>query len=104
MQKRKSQRHVNAANARWRAAEARAEAERADGIPDRPMPVDWRTTCTVDLRGAGGPLLTFEPRAGYVAWRARNEAGDVTACAALKTLLHALADDMPRMMGARNLQ
>lgn len=91
------------ANARWRAAEARAQAERDEGIPDRPPQVEWRSACTLDLRGAGGPLLTLEPRAGYVSWRAVDEAGAVVDCAAIKTLLHRLADELPRELAARRL-
>lgn len=91
------------AQCRWRAAEARAESEREAGIPDRGHD-DARQPCTIDLRGAGGPLLTLEPRVGYVAWRQINDAGEVEACAALKTLLHTLADKLPRMLAARNYQ
>ena len=88
------------AQCRWRAAEARAEAEREAGIPDR-APEDSRQPCVIDLRGAGGPLLTLEPRRGYVAWRQIDESGQVQACAALKTLLHGMADQLPRMLAAR---
>lgn len=92
-----------AARCRWRAAEARAQAERDDGIPDR-EPIDGRRPCVLDLRGAGGPLLTLEPRLGYVAWRQVDESGAVQACAALKTLLHGVADQLPRMLAARNYE
>ena len=40
MQKRKSPRHVRAANTRWRRAEERAQAERDAGIPAEPLPAD----------------------------------------------------------------
>lgn len=43
MQRRKSLRHVNAANARWCRAEARAQAERDAGIPDRNFLIASRT-------------------------------------------------------------
>lgn len=96
----KSRRHVHAANARWRAAELRAQAERDDGIPDRPAPIDTRQPITIDLRSYGGPCVRIEPRVGYIAVRARDEAtGVVTACA-LKTLLHCIADGLPRTLGA----
>ena len=104
MQPRKSQRHVNAARARWRAAEMRAARERDDGVPDR-ADIDTRAPISLDLRSAGGPHLILEPRLGYVAWRARDvETGDVIHCAALKELLHRIADELPRMMAARNYQ
>ncbi len=94
----------HSANCRWRAEEARAEAEREAGIPDREPYTDARRAFTVDLRSAGGSLVTFEPRAGYIAWRQLDEAGEVTDCAALKTLLHRLADSLPPTLGARRLQ
>ena len=97
MQRRKSKRHQLAARARWRNAEARAQAERDAGIPDREPATDYRQPCTIDLRGAGGPLLTLEPRLGYLAWRQR-EGEQVTDCAAIKTLLHRLADALPVTM------
>ena len=86
---------------RLRAAERKAEAERAAGIPDRTN-ADARRLCSIDLRGAGGPQLNLEPRAGYHAWRARDVAtGNVVNCAALKTLLHAIADQLPPTLGPR---
>ena len=104
MQKPKSQRHVKAAKARWRAAEARAEAERQDGIADR-VDADFRQPFTLDLRSAGGPHLHIEPRRGYVSWRAVDMGtGCVTHCAALKELLHHIADDLPRMLAPRNYE
>jgi hypothetical protein len=98
MHRRKSIRHQHAANARWRAD--KAQRERDDGIPDRAPMTDARQPCVIDLRGAGGPMLTLEPRLGYIAWRQRDEAGAVTDCAALKTLLHRLADMLPRTLSA----
>jgi hypothetical protein len=98
MQKRKSQRHANAARARWRAAEHRAQAEREDGIPDRPLLDDARQPIDLDLRTWGGPRLRIVPRAGYIAGRQIDaDSGAVTDCAALKTLLHRIADKLPRM-------
>jgi hypothetical protein len=101
MQRPKSRRHVKAANARWRAAEARAQAERDAGIPDRDDVPDCRQPFTLDLRSAGGDCWHIEPRRGYVAWRAIDFAGQVKHCAALKTLLTRIAADLPRMMSAR---
>ena len=104
MQRHKSSRHVNAARARWRAAEACAQAARDDGIPDAPMAEDQRQPITLDLRSYGGPCLRIEPRLGYIAVRATDEdTGERHACA-LKTLLHRVADQLPRTLGARNLQ
>lgn len=78
-----------------RADRRRAEAEAA-GIPMRDD-TDFRRPCVIDLRGAGGPLLMLEPVPRKVAWRARNESGAVVRRAAIKTLLHQVADDMTRM-------
>lgn len=43
----KSRRHAHAARCRWRAAEARAEAEREDGIPDRERYIDPRRSILI---------------------------------------------------------
>lgn len=101
MQRHKSHRHVIAAKARWRAAEARAAAERAAGIEDRPPMTDCRQPVTLDLTSYGGPRLRIEPRLGYVAVRLIDEDSGAVECAALKTALHRLADRLPRTMGAR---
>ena len=66
------------------------------------LPIDSRQPITLDLRAAGGGVETLEPRIGYVAWRRTDEAGEVKDCAALKTLLHRIADELPRQLGARN--
>lgn len=88
---------------RFRAQEAKAEAEREAGIHDR-EDEDFRRPCMLDLSGAGGPRLVLEPRRGYVAWRARNaDTGELVDCAAIKTLLHRVADDMGRMMSPRSM-
>lgn len=78
-----------------RADRKRAEAEAA-GVPARDD-ADFRRPCVLDLRGAGGPLLTLEPVPRKVAWRARAEDGRVVKRAAIKALLHEVADDMARM-------
>ncbi len=101
MQRRKSARHVRAARARWRAAEERAQAARDAGIPDRPLPTDCRDTIILDLSSYGGKRLRIEPRVGYIACRMIDESGEVKDCAALKTLLHRIADSLPRTLGAR---
>ena len=102
MQRRKSQRHAHAANTRWRAAEQRAQAERDAGIPDRPMYTEWRRPIEIDLTGAGGRRLFLQPRPGFVSWHLLDfDTGDVIARAALKTLLHRIADELPRTTGMR---
>lgn len=104
MQRPKSARHVKAAQAKWRAAEARAQAERDAGIPDREDVPDLRQPFPLDLRSAGGELWHIEPRLGYVSWRALNQAGEVKHCAALKTLLTRIAAKLPRMVSARRTE
>jgi len=84
---------IRTAAQRHRSQERKAQAERDAGIPDR-VDADFRTACMVDLRGCGGPMLTLEPRHGYHAWR-MVEDGTVIDCAALKTLLHRVADELP---------
>ena len=78
----------------------RSEAESA-GIPMRDD-ADCRRPCVIDLRGAGGPLLTLEPVPRKVAWRARDDSGAVVKRAAIKSLLHSVADDMARMLSFRS--
>lgn len=103
MQRRKSQRHVNAARARWRYAEIAAQHERDDGIPDVPMPTDCRQPFDMPLAHVGYRDLRIEPRLGYVAWRAVDtRTGEVVHCAALKELLRLIARDLPKMLAARN--
>ena len=102
MQRRKSARHVKAANARWRMD--RADSERAAGIPDRLPMSDCRQPLVLDLTSYGGKRLRIEPRLGYVACRViDDESGAVVQCAALKTALHSIADSLPRTLGVRNL-
>lgn len=101
MQRTKSARHVRAANSRWRMVAA--QAERDAGIPDAPMPDDFRCAFTLPLKSAGYRDLRIEPRLGYVAWRAFDEdTGEVVQCAALKELLRWIAGQVPRMIAARN--
>ena len=90
---------------RDKASIARADEARRQGIPD-PAPLeDTRTAFDLDLRSAGGRLLRIEPRLGYVAWRAVDaESGEVLHTAAIKELLHKLADDLPRWLALRNFQ
>jgi hypothetical protein len=103
MHPRKSQRHVNAANSRWRNAEARAQAERDAGIPDEPMWQDRRQPFDIPLKAAGYRDLRIEPRLGYVAWRAIDaETGELLHCAAIKELLRWVAKQVPRQLGAHN--
>lgn len=93
------------ARCRWRAAEARAKAERDAGIPDREPITDLRDPLELDLRTHGGPHLRIEPRAGYIAVRVLDaDTGQVIECAALKTALHRIADRLPRRLGLRNLE
>lgn len=99
--KKRKQRRVITAQQRYRGAEWRADAEREAGIPDRIQPDDTRQPITIDLSSYGGPCLRIEPRRGYIAVRAIDESGAVQACA-LKTLLHQLADSLPRTLGARS--
>lgn len=87
-----------------RIATQKAQAERDAGIPDR-APADVREPISLDLRSAGGRNLRLEPRRGYIAWRAVDvDSGVVLEGGALKTLLRMIADDLPRMLGARNYQ
>ena len=99
----KSRRHQNAARARWRNAELRAEAEREAGIPDRAAVRDLRHPFTLELGSVGYRNLRIEPRLGYIAWRAYDaDTGELLECAALKQLLHSIAAKLPRQLGARN--
>lgn len=97
---RRHYRLMTAATRDARADRKRSEAE-ARGEPIRDDS-DFRRPCVLDLRGAGGPLLTLEPVRGKVAWRARDETGAVVHRAAIKSLLHEVADDMTRMMSFRS--
>ena len=94
----KSRRHQRAANARWRAAEQKAQAERDAGITDRAPMIDTRQPIILDLRSYGGELLQIEPRLGYISCRLIDAGGTVRDCAALKTLLHRVADSLRRRL------
>jgi len=88
--------------ARDRARLRRAQAEREAGTPDR-VPADCRQPFDLRLKSAGYLDLRIEPRRGYVAWRAVDmETEIVVHCAALKQLLHWIADRVPRMLAERN--
>lgn len=105
MRKPKSKRHVNAAKARWRAAEASADAERAAGIDDRPAHVELREPFELDLRTWGGPHLHIEPRLLHIAAIARDPAtGVVVRVASIKEMLHWIADKMPSRRGIRGAE
>ena len=104
MQRRKSQRHVNAARSRWRKADERADTERASGIPDRGPP-DNRHPVTLSLSALGWRDVRLEPRLGYVAWRCvAVDTGQVLHVAASKELLRWIAGQLPRMLAARNFE
>lgn len=97
MQRHKSKRHVNAANARWR--RDAAQAERDAGIPDEPLYAEFREPFDMPLKCVGFRDLRLEPRLGYVAWRAIDaDTGEVVHTAALKELLRWIAGKVPRMM------
>lgn len=97
MQRRKSRRHVRAANARWSKPQRR-EREPRDPIMDARLPI------VIDLRSWGGRLLRIDPEPGLIKGRMSDgEFGDEIAVAALKTLLHSAADALPRMIGWRRL-
>lgn len=100
MQRRKSQRHQRAANARW----LKADREREDGIPDRQPMVEYRQPFVLEFRALGWKDVRIEPRLGYIAWRCVDETGAVLKCAALGEMLRWIAAQVPRQLGARNLQ
>ena len=73
------------------------------GRTAKPKRPDNRGPITLDLRSYGAGLYRIEPQAGYIACRLIDaETGTLLQCAALKTLLHTLADNLPRRMGLRN--
>lgn len=76
---------------------------RSFGRPRKATPViDARPVISLDLSGVGGRSLVLEPRLGFIAYRARDAAtGEVLECAALKELLHRIADRLPRTMAPR---
>jgi hypothetical protein len=90
---------------RSRSRQRRAQSEREEGIPDREPVTDARQPFLLPLRACGLRDLRIEPRLGYVAWRAVDvDTGEVLHCAALKELMHWIADRLPRMLAIRNYQ
>ena len=88
---------------RSRARATRAQHEREAGIPDRPPVEDTRQPFALPLKAAGYFDLLIVPRLGYVSWRAVDvDTGTVLHCAALKELLHWIADRVPRYMALRH--
>jgi hypothetical protein len=63
--------------------------------------IDTRHCIDLDLTSHGGPRLRIEPRVGYVSCRLIDLNTGTVECAALKTLLHGLADRLPRRLGLR---
>jgi hypothetical protein len=84
---------------RSRGRERRAQQERDDGIPDRPLLTDSRDTFPLPLKARGWRDVEIEPRLGYLTkWRAvDSETREVLHSAALKELLHWCADRLPRV-------
>ena len=87
------------AKARWH--EAKAARMREAGIPERAP--DMREAWVLDLRPLGGKCWQFEPIPGLQKWRARNmETDEIRARGAIKTLLRAAADSLPRELSQRH--
>ena len=90
---------------RYNARSRQAQWARDDGIPDREPIEDTRAAFDLPLKAAGYFDLLIQPRLGYVSWRAIDKAtGTVLHCAALKELLHWIADRVPRYMALRNFE
>jgi hypothetical protein len=90
---------------RSRARARQAQWAREDGIPDRAPIEDTREAFELPLKAAGYFDLLIEPRLGYVSWRAIDkDTGTVLHCAALKELLHWIADRLPRYLALRNFE
>ena len=86
---------------RYAAAERRADAERAAGIPDREPPPP-RATWWLDLRVIGGPWWRCEPRIGYVSYRVYTEPeGERVMCGPPKTILAKAAAKLPQTLSLR---
>lgn len=78
------------------AAERRADAERAAGVPDRPG--DTRGAWLVDIDAPGVSIHWIcEPRRGYTTYRARAVDGSVVVVGTPKTILKHAASLMPRV-------
>lgn len=95
-------RRIQSPAARDAARQARADRERAAGIPDRPP--DTRQPFELDLRAVGGPHWRAEPRPGHLAYRVFDaQTGKLVMRAPPKTILRAAADQLARGLGVRNL-
>ena len=93
-------RHYARAYRRSHVWDARGEAKRAAaeaaGILIR-TDDDARQPICLDLSGVGGKRLIIEPRRGHLLqWRVVDEFGTTLQGGALKTVLHAIADALPR--------
>lgn len=88
---------------RYNARARKAQCARDDGIPDRLPIEDTRETFELPLKAVGYFDLLIQPRLGYVSWRAIDkDTGTVLHGAALKELLHWIADRVPRYRALRN--
>ena len=86
---------------RTSAALRRAQAERDAGIPDRPAETDVRETLYLDLTTWGGPYLRIQPRPMHISARVTDMETQSVQQVAIKTLLHRIADQLPRTLGRR---
>lgn len=75
------------------------------GRPAKARSTEHRQPFDLPLARLGWRDVRLEPRLGYVAWRCVDAAtGDVLACKALGEMLRWVAAQVPRQLGARNLQ
>lgn len=79
-------------------AHARDVLQAAIGRKRKPRPADERAPIPFDLRGAGWRSVTLHPIRGTKWQMVDNESGQVLSTAALKTLLHEIADELPRTL------
>lgn len=83
------------------AAERRADAERAAGIPDRLAPVTLPPVL-IDLRGAGGPYWRAEHAPGTCRWRVYDaDTGARVMVAQIGGVMAAAHKAVPRMLSMR---